>query len=149
LYLKFNRTPTREELNASKDCPSLTPFVEKFGSYTAACLRAGLTPNDGKNNNIWKSWEKHCIEMAKVIYGNIEIKNKKIVKGIPDIYIRDIKLFIDAKTCGYKDFKEQIKRYCSNSHRLEFWCIFKGIENKNRKARYISTQMSLQRKWKK
>ncbi len=135
LYLKLNRTPTREELR--QKCISVTPFVEKFGSYNAACLRAGLVPNDGRNNNIWKAWEKHCIEMAKVIYENVEIKNKDIVLGIPDMYVRDDKLFIDAKTCGYKDFKEQIKKYCCNSHKLVFWCVFKGIENENKKVKYI------------
>ena len=137
LYLKLNRTPTREELNKQKDYPSLNPFVRKFGSYTAACLRAGLVPNDGRNNNIWKGWEKHCIEMATVIHENIEIKNKEIVEGVPDIYVKENKLFIDAKTCGYRDFKEQIQRYCENGHKLEFWCIFKGLETKSKKVRYV------------
>ena len=137
LYLKLNRTPTREELKKDYDCPSLTPFIEKFGSYTAACLRAGLVPNDGRNNKIWQNWEKHCVKMAKLIYGNVEVKNDKIVDGVPDIYIPDKKLFIDAKTCGYKDFKEQTKRYCSNGHSLEFWLIFKGIETKNKKVKYV------------
>ena len=75
--------------------------------------------------------------MSKVIFGNIEIKNKDIVEGVPDMYIRHNKLFIDAKTCGYKDFKEQIKKYCNNGHKLEFWCIFKGIENKSEKVEYV------------
>ena len=133
LYLKLNRTPAREELKH----PSLTPFVEKFGSYTAACLRAGLVPNDGRNNNIWKGWQKHCEEMARVIYGNINIQYKNEDIGIPDIYVPNESLFIEVKTCGYKDFKEQIRRYCSNGHRLEFWCIFKGIETKNDEVKYI------------
>jgi len=137
LYLKLNRTPTREELKRDISCPSLNPFVKKFGSYTAACLRAGLVPNDGRNNKIWQNWEKHCIRMAKVIYRNIEVKNDKVVDGVPDIYVQDKKLFIDAKTCGYKDFKEQIKKYCSNGHKLEFWLIFKGLETKNKKVRYV------------
>jgi len=137
LYLKLNRTPTRGELNKQKDYPSLTPFVEKFGSYTAACLRAGLVPNDGRNNKIWQNWEKHCIDMARIIYRNIEIKNKELVNGVPDIYVREYKLFIDAKTCGYRDFKEQIQRYCENGHKLEFWCIFKGLETKSKKVKYV------------
>lgn len=137
LYLKLNRTPTREELKKDSDCPSLTPFVEKFGSYTAACLRAGLVPNDGRNNKIWKGWEKHCIKMAKIVYGKIEVKNDKVVDGVPDIYVSQKKLFIDAKTCGYRDFKGQIKKYCSNGHKLEFWLIFKGLETKSKKVKYI------------
>jgi len=137
LYLKLNRTPTREDIKELSDCSSYTPFVEKFGSYTAACLRAGLVPNDGRNNKIWQNWEKHCIEIAKVIYRNIEVKNDKVVEGIPDIYVPDKKLFIDAKTCGYRDFKEQIKRYCFNGCRLEFWLIFKGLETKNKKVKYV------------
>jgi len=137
LYSKLNRTPTREELKLQKDCPSLTPFVEKFGSYTAACLRAGLTPNDGRNNNIWKSWQNHCEDMANVIYGNIESQREGIVDGVPDIYVPDKNLFIDAKTCGYRDFKEQINRYCKNNNRLEFWLIFKGIETKRKKVEYV------------
>ena len=135
LYLKLNRTPTREELRYYK--LSVTPFVGKFGGYNAACLRSGLVPNDGRNNNIWKGWEKHCIEMAKVIFGEVEIKNKDIVEGIPDMYVRDNKLFIDAKTCGYKNFQVQTKKYCNNGHKLEFWCVFKGIENKSKKIRYV------------
>lgn len=137
LYFKLNRTPTREELKKDSSCPSLTPFVEKFGSYTAACLRAGLVPNDGRNNKIWKNWEKHCIKMANVVYKNVEIKNDKVVEGVPDIYIPKNKLFIDAKTCGYRDFKEQIYKYCSNGHKVEFWLIFKGLETKNEKVKYI------------
>lgn len=137
LYLKLNRTPTREDVNKREDCPSYVPFVEKFGSYTAACLRAGLVPNDGRNNNIWKSWQKHCEEMARVIYGNIIVQFKDQGIGIPDIYVPNRSLFIEIKTCGYKDFREQIKRYCSNGNRLELWCIFKGIETKNDKVRYV------------
>ena len=137
LYLELNRTPTREELNERTDCPSYIPFVIKFGSYTAACLRAGLVPNDGRNNNIWKAWQKHCEEMARVIYGNVVVQFKDDEIGIPDIYAPNENLFIEAKTCGYKDFKEQIRRYCSNGNKLEFWCIFKGIETKNDKVKYI------------
>ena len=135
LYLELNRTPTRVELRQKGI--SVTPFVDRFGSYNAACLRAGLVPNDGRNNNIWKSWEKLCFEMAKVIYGNVEIKNKDVVWGIPDMYIRECNLFIDAKTCGYKDFGGQIKRYCKKGHKLEFWCVFKGMENKSEKVGYV------------
>jgi len=135
LYLKLNRTPTREELK--QEYISVTPFVEKFGSYNAACLRAGLVPNDGRNNNIWKGWEKHCIEMAGVMYGEVEIKNKDIVEGIPDIYAKHQQLFIEAKTCGYKDFRQQIKKYCNNGHKLEFWCVFRGIENKSKNVKYV------------
>ena len=137
LARELNKTPTRTDMNKAKGYPSYTPFVEKFGSYTAACLRAGLIPNDGRNNEIWQGWEKHCIDMAKVIHKNIEIKKENIVDGIPDIYIKDKKLFIDAKTCGYKEFKEQVKKYCKNGHELEFWCIFKGMENRSKKVKYI------------
>lgn len=137
LYLELNRTPTREELKERTDCPSYIPFVIKFGSYTAACLRAGLVPNDGRNNKIWKGWQKHCEEMARVIYGNIEVQFKDVEIGIPDIYIPNKNLFIEVKTCGYKDFKEQIRRYCSKGRRLEFWCIFKGIETTNEKVKYV------------
>ena len=137
LYLKLNRTPTREDLKHENGCPSLTPFVEKFGSYTAACLRAGLVPNDGRNNYIWKAWQKNCEEMAKVIYGYVAVQFKDDEIGIPDIYVPNEELFIEVKTCGYKDFKGQIRRYCLNGQRLEFWCIFKGIETKNDKVKYI------------
>ena len=137
LYLKLNRTPTREDLKIQKDCPSVIPFVEKFGSYTAACLRAGLIPNEGRNNNIWKSWQKHCEDMAKAIHGEIETQKKGLVDGWPDIFIPKKGLFIDAKTCGYKDFKEQIRKYCKNDYKLEFWLIFKGIETKRKNVKYV------------
>lgn len=75
--------------------------------------------------------------MAKIIFEDVEIKNKDIVEGIPDMYIKGNKLFIDAKTCGYKDFQAQIKKYCKNGRKLEFWCVFKGIENKSGKVRYV------------
>ena len=127
-------------MNYAKGFPSYLPFVQKFGSYTAACLSAGLVPNDGRNNKIWQGWEKHCIEMAKSMYNSIEIKNGGIVEGVPDIYIKDKNLFIDAKTCGYKEFKEQVKRYCKNGHTLEFWCIFKGMENRSKKVKYMYAQ---------
>jgi len=135
IYLELNRTPTREELRKRK--PTHTPFIEKFGSYTAACLRAGLIPNDGRNNNVWKAWQKHCEDMARILYGKIEIQFKNKDIGIPDIYVQNQSLFIEAKTCGYRDFKQQIERYCSNDHRLEFWCIFKGIETKHDMVSYI------------
>tara|TARA_Y100000034_G_C6889035_1_gene408696 strand:- start:202 stop:1137 length:936 start_codon:yes stop_codon:yes gene_type:complete len=137
LAKKLNRTPTRTDMNKEKGYISYTPFVQKFGSYTAACLSAGLIPNDGRNNKVWQAWEKHCIEMAKIIYKKIEIKNKNLVSGIPDIYVKDKNLFIDAKTCGYKEFREQVKRYCKNGQKIEFWCIFKGMENRSKKVRYI------------
>lgn len=75
--------------------------------------------------------------MAKKLSRNIEVKNDKVVDGVPDIYVPDERLFIDAKTCGYRDFKEQIKKYCSNGHKLEFWLIFKGLETKNKKVKYV------------
>jgi len=124
-------------MNKAKGYPSYIPFVQKFGSYTAACLIADLIPNDGRNNEVWQGWEKHCIDMARVLHKNIEIKKDNIVDGIPDIYIKDKKLFIDAKTCGYKEFKEQVKKYCKNGHKLEFWCIFRGMENRSKKVKYI------------
>ena len=135
IYLELNRTPTREELRKRK--PTHTPFIEKFGSYTAACLRAGLIPNYGRNNNVWKAWQKHCEDMARILYGKIEIQFKNKDIGIPDIYVQNQSFFIEAKTCGYRDFKQQIERYCSNDHRLEFWCIFKGIETKHDMVSYI------------
>ncbi len=137
LSKKLNRTPTRTDLNKAKGYPSYTPFVQKFGSYTSACLMAGLIPNDGRNNKIWQAWERHCIDMAKIIHKNIEIKKMKVVDGIPDIYVKNKRLFIDAKTCGYKEFREQVKKYCKNEHRLEFWCIFKGMENRSKKVKYV------------
>lgn len=136
LYLELHRTPTREELRIRKDCPTYVPFVKKFGSYTAACLRAGLIPNDGRNNNIWKAWQKHCENVARVIYGNIITQLRSQDIGVPDIYVPNERLFIEAKTCGYKDFREQIKRYCANGNRLEIWSIFKGIETKSDKVEY-------------
>ena len=137
LSFKLRRTPTRIDVNGADGMPSYTPFVEKFGSYTAACLRAGLIPNDGRNNKIWQGWQKHCEDMARAIYKNIEIQKEDLVDGIPDIYIPGQKLFIDAKTCGYKDFKEQIKKYCKSHHHLEFWLIFKGLETKRKRVKYI------------
>jgi hypothetical protein len=137
LARKINKTPTRTDMNNAKGYPSYIPFVRKFGSYSAACLRAGLTPNDGRNNKIWQGWEKHCIEMAKVIYKGIEVKKGQIVEGVPDIYVSKNALFIDAKTCGYKEFREQVKKYCRNGHKLEFWCIFKGMENRSKKVKYV------------
>lgn len=136
LAKKLNKTPTRTDMNNAKGFPSYTPFVKKFGSYTAACLRAGLSQNDGRNNNIWKAWQKHCEQMAKFIYENIEIQKNGIVEGTPDIYIPNENLLIDAKTCGYKDFKDQIKKY-GKKHKLEFWLIFKGIETKRKNVKYI------------
>jgi len=137
LAKKLNKTPTRTDMNNAKSFPSYAPFVKKFGSYTMACLRAGLVPNDGRNNDIWKAWERHCEEMAKVIYKNIEIQKKKLVEGVPDIHVPKESLIIDVKTCGYKDFKEQIRRYCKNHYKLEFWLIFKGIETKRKRVKYV------------
>lgn len=137
LYKQLNKTPTRTDINNAKGFPSYTPFVNKFGSYTSACLSAGLIPNDGRNNNIWKSWERHCFDMAKVMYKDIEIKKESIVEGVPDIFVKNKNILIDAKTCGYKDFKEQIKKYCKGDYKLEFWCIFRGIENKSKKITYV------------
>ncbi|MBI2107413.1 hypothetical protein HYT57_05505 [Candidatus Woesearchaeota archaeon] len=137
LSKKLNKTPTRTDMDNAKGFPSYAPFVIKFGSYTAACLRAGLTPNDGRNNKIWQGWERHCIEMAKAIYEKVSIKSDSLVDGIPDIYIKEKNLFIDAKTCGYKEFREQVKKYCFNGAKLEFWCIFKGMENRSKKVRYV------------
>lgn len=137
LSMELKRTPTREEIKSMKRCiKSYTPFVEKFGSYTAACLMAGLTPNDGRNNKIWKGWQKHCEDIARVIYGKIEFQ-KNTCNGRPDICIQRKRLFIDAKTCGYKDFKGQIKKYCKNNYKLEFWLIFRGIETKNKEVKYV------------
>jgi len=77
------------------------------------------------------------MKMAKLIHKKIEIKKEDIVDGIPDIYVQEKKLFIDAKTCGYKEFREQVNKYCKNGHKIEFWCIFKGIENRSKKVKYI------------
>jgi len=137
LAKKLNKTPTRTDMNNAKGFPTYTPFVEKFGSYTAACLRAGLIPNDGRNNTLWQAWEKHCIDMANIIYEKIEIKSKHVVEGVPDLFVPDQKLLVDAKTCGYSDFGDQVKKYCEKGHKLEFWCIFKGIENKSAKVGYV------------
>lgn len=136
LAKKLNRTPNKSDLNELNRTPSSNPFVRKFGSYTKACLMAGLNPNFGTNNNVWKAWENHCIKMARIIYKKIEVQKRGKVKGIPDIYIPSKGLFIDAKTCGYEDFKDQIKRY-SKKHKLEFWLIFKGIETKKKNVKYI------------
>ncbi len=140
LYSELNRTPTREEINERGDCPSILPFVKKFGSYTAACLRAGLTPNDGRNNNIWKAWQKHCEEMAEALYGSIISQFKDEEVGIPDIFVPNKQMFIEVKTCGYRGFEDQIRRYCSNGRKLEFWCIFKGIETKNNNVEYVYSE---------
>tara|TARA_Y100000310_G_scaffold337627_1_gene425203 strand:- start:1517 stop:2824 length:1308 start_codon:yes stop_codon:yes gene_type:complete len=137
LAKELHRTPTRIDVNKVKGVPSYQPFVAKFGSYTAACLRADLIPNDGRNNKIWQGWQKHCEKMAEVIHTNIEVQKKNLVEGVPDIYVPDKKLFIEAKTCGYKDFKSQIKKYCKNGYNLEFWLIFKGIETKSVKVDYV------------
>ena len=142
LARRLNRTPTRIDLNKLNGTPSYMPFVSKFGSYTKACLMAGLNPNYGTNNPFWEDWERHCIKMAKVVYQNIEIRKKGLVNGIPDVYVPKENLFIDAKTCGYEDFKDQIKRY-SKKHKLEFWLIFKGMETKRKNVEYIySTQLA-------
>ncbi|MBS3155113.1 hypothetical protein J4404_01300 [Candidatus Woesearchaeota archaeon] len=137
LAKQFNRIPTIVDLRNNKDIHSTVPFVKHFGNYTKACLMAGLVPNDGRNNNIWKAWQKHCEDMARVLYREIKVQEKEIIKGIPDIYIPNEKLFIDAKTCGYKDFKDQIKKYAIKKHRIEFWLVFKGIETKSKRVKYI------------
>lgn len=73
LSRKLNKTPTRYDIGKLSGLYSYNPFVRKFGSYTAACLRAGLIPNDGRNNKIWQNWEKYCVKMAKLIYRNLTI----------------------------------------------------------------------------
>ncbi len=83
--------------------------------------------------------------MASVIHKKIEIQVKDKVNGRPDIYIPQRNLFIEAKTCGYRDFKEQIKRYCFNGNKLEFWCIFKGLETKRKNVRYVYAEELAQR----
>lgn len=137
LAKQFNRTPTVVDLRNNKDIHSTVPFAKHFGNYTKACLMAGLIPNDGRNNNIWKAWQKHCENIASVLYKGIKVQEKEIIKGIPDIYVPNEKLFIDAKTCGYKDFKDQIKKYAIKKHRIEFWLVFKGIETKSKRVKYI------------
>ena len=137
LAAKLNRTPTIADLKENNK-PSPIVFTSKFGTYTAACLSAGLIPNDGRNSQIWKSWEEHCTEMARVIHKNVEIKKNNLIEnGVPDIYVEGKNLFIDAKTCGYKEFREQVKKYCKEEYRLEFWCIFKGMENRSKKVSYL------------
>ncbi|MBU0963015.1 MAG: hypothetical protein KKD48_03880, partial [Nanoarchaeota archaeon] len=136
---KLRRTPTAVEVQKSRNCPGINTYKEHFGTYNKAVLLAGLKRNRGYNGEKWKFWQKHCEDMARVLYSNVIIQAKlKDIRGNPDILIPKENKFIDAKTSGYNDFKDQIKRYViKNGASLEFWCIFKGIETKHPKVKYI------------
>jgi len=131
-----NKTPSIIEIQKNKKCPSHSTFKDRFGCWNAAIKEAGLTPNEGTYGNLWRLWESHCRDMAQALYGAIIVHNKSEI-GIPDIELPELKKRIDAKTSGYNLFEEQTERYASAGWSLEFWCIWKVLENNKKNVRYF------------
>ena len=123
-----------------RDVPSITPFVNMFGSWNNALRTAGLKLNEGRFGKLWIRWQHFCEDITKEIYGDINIKIQKFIPGVgfPDIMIIKEKLIIDAMSSAYDSIhkKNQIKKYSSLGYELQFWCLFGGREIKNKKVKY-------------
>ncbi|MBI2557982.1 hypothetical protein HYW20_01560 [Candidatus Woesearchaeota archaeon] len=116
-YEELGRTPGIRDFDNDSRTPAKNVVRKLFGNWTNALREANIPVRRFLSEKelivIWKAWQKHCEEMARVIYGNVIVQFKNEVIGVPDIYVPNESLFIEIKTCGYKDFKEQIRIYCS------------------------------------
>ena len=115
--------------------PSTSTYILRFGSFSNSLRKAGIpinkTESDPFNRKFWKAWQDHCEEMAKALYGEkrIEFQKSDFTDKHPDMFIVTKRKHIDAKISGYEDFQEQIDEYTKEGCSLEFWCIWKAIEN--------------------
>ncbi len=118
-----------------KDIPSSVTYNARFGSFNNALRKAGIpvnkTEDDPFNRRFWKAWQNHCESMAKAMYDNkwIRFQKSEFTDKHPDIFIVTKRKHIDAKISGYDDFQDQIDEYTKDFCKLEFWCIWPGIEN--------------------
>ena len=124
----LGHTPSVRDLQKIKGIPCPVTYFNKFGSYDKAIMAANLKLNTTFTNILSLGWERHCVKIAKAIYGNVctHKAHKKSI-GRPDIWIKKSRLHIDAKLkfCGEQFTLNQIKRYTKDNYSLQFWCFFK------------------------
>ena len=74
-------------------------------------------------DTIWRSWEKLCIQIARELYDDVEVKPELSNGTLPDIRIGE--MLVDVKKTPHTHRVDaDVRNYSGHCGRLEFWCLF-------------------------
>ncbi|RYI30618.1 hypothetical protein EVU96_09385 [Bacillus infantis] len=76
--LKLGRTPLQEDLSANPDVPGVLTYYRHFGSYSNACIEAGLEVNNQMYGKSYTSVSENndlCLSSKELLITNLLISN--------------------------------------------------------------------------
>jgi hypothetical protein len=136
LYKKLGHPPTAMDIYFDPDAPSRRAYVREFGSFDRALKAAGIPEYD---ISVWRRWQTLCEDIAEHMYGKIERQSSAVLSGYVDIYVEHRRLMIDAMTRAYTgpQKESQVRRYQIPGCQLQFWCLKRGRELKDKNLKYL------------
>ncbi len=123
---KLGKKPSISEIRAlgRYDLNMAAPTM--FGSWNKAMIAAGFTPNtDAIYNKLGQKWEHIVLEIASQIYPNSAVHFGLPNRGLPDLYVLDEKLIVEAKiNISENNVKSDTEKYLPYCKKLQIWYLY-------------------------
>ncbi|MBI2144684.1 hypothetical protein HYU17_06110 [Candidatus Woesearchaeota archaeon] len=123
---KLGKKPTSSEVKSLGRHDAYNAALSEFGSWNKAMIAAGFTPNtDAVHNKLGQIWENIVLKIASEIYPDSGVHFKLPNRGLPDLYVPDEKLVIEAKiNISENNVKADTEKYLPYCDRLQIWHLY-------------------------
>ena len=123
---KLGKKPTGSEVKSLGMYDVYNATLSIFGSWNKAMIAAGFTPNtDAVHNKSGQKWENVVLEIATEIYPDSGVHFGLPNRGLPDLYVFDERLIIEAKiNISEKKVKADTEKYLPYCDRLQIWHLY-------------------------
>lgn len=123
---KLGKKPTRSEVESLGRLDLKMATIKLFGSWNKAMIATGFIPNtDAIHNKFGQMWENIVLEIASEIYPDSGVHFKLPNRGLPDLYVLDEKLIIEAKiNISENNVKSDTAKYLPYCKRLQIWYLY-------------------------
>ncbi len=123
---KLGKKPTSSEVKSLGRYDVYNATLSGFGSWNKAMIAAGFTPNtDAVHNKLGQKWENVVLEIATEIYPDSGVHFGLPNRGLPDLYVFDEKLIIEAKiNISENNVKADTEKYLPYCDRLQIWHLY-------------------------
>lgn len=126
IYEKLGKKPTRSEIESLGRFDLKMATIKIFGSWNNAMIAAGFVPNtDAIYNDIGLRWENIVTQIASEIYPDSATHVKLPNRGLPDLYVFDEDLIIEAKiNASENNIKKDIEKYLPYCKKMQIWYLY-------------------------
>ncbi|MFH1182488.1 MAG: hypothetical protein V1702_06010 [Candidatus Woesearchaeota archaeon] len=123
---QLGKKPTRSEIESLGRLDLKMATLRLFGSWNNAMIAAGFVPNtDAIHNRLGQQWENIVLQIASEIYPDSAAHFKLPNRGLPDLYVFDENLIIEAKiNISENNVKSDVEKYLPYCDKLQIWYLY-------------------------